>query len=108
MKKAYPALPSHLNELMQTANMEYINGREEQAIEILREVIRERADAHHAWLSLAMIYNSKKNIVKMVQCQMMAAHLSASNDGLWKGLGNTSRELGQEEQAMYCFRKVLV
>lgn len=76
---------------MQAANMKYIEGENAQAIEILREVIRERADAHEAWLTLGMIYNSQNDSNKMLQCKMMAAHLSKTNGDLWKSLGFTSK-----------------
>lgn len=90
---------------MQNANMMYIEGNNAQAMEILREVIKERADAHEAWLTLGMIYNSEGNVHKMIQCNMMAAHLSTSNNDLWKSLAYSSKELGYVDQAIYCFKK---
>lgn len=90
---------------MQNANMMYIEGNNARAMEILREVIKERADAHEAWLTLGMIYNSEGNVHKMIQCNMMAAHLSASNNDLWKSLAYASKDLGHIDQAIYCFKK---
>ena len=91
--------------MMQTANMLYIEGNNAGAMEILREVIKERADAYEAWLTLGMIYNSEGNVHKMIQCNMMAAHLSTTNSDLWKTLAYSSRDIGSIDQAIYCFKK---
>jgi tetratricopeptide (TPR) repeat protein len=74
---------------------------------MLQNVIKERPDAHDAWLTLGMIYNSQKNITKMVQCRLMAAHLNPANGELWRPLGFTSKELDIPRQAVYCFRKAI-
>ena len=44
---------------MQIANTSYINGDNAGAKDALRTVIRERPDAHDAWLTLGMIYQSE-------------------------------------------------
>jgi general transcription factor 3C polypeptide 3 (transcription factor C subunit 4) len=90
-EKAYAALPDHLNAIMMKANMLYIQGREDESIQMLKDVIKERADAHEAWLTLAMIYNSKNDVPRTIQCKMMAAHLSSSNSDLWRPLGFSSK-----------------
>ena len=43
----------------------------------------------------------------MLQCKLMAAHLSRSNSDLWKSLAVLSRELGHKDQAIYCFKKAI-
>ena len=93
---------------MQRANVQYINGENSDAIITLREVIKNRPEAQDAWLSLAMIYTSQKEYHKKLQCQMMAAHLSPRNNYLWKEIGYLSLELGDKEQAIYCFRNAVV
>ncbi|KAJ3274925.1 transcription factor TFIIIC subunit tfc4 [Terramyces sp. JEL0728] len=105
--KSYASLSDELNEMMQQANLSYIMGDEEQALNILRKVIHERPDAHEAWLSLGMIYNRREETQKMLECNMLAAHLSPKNGHLWKMLGCTSQELNNIEQATYCFKKAV-
>ena len=105
--KAYQALSQALNDNMVRANMLYIQGRDEEAILALRQVIQERPDTDQAWLSLGMIYNKKKETEKAVQCKLMAAHLSPSNSDLWVQLGFSSMELGYRTQALYCFQKAI-
>jgi Tfp pilus assembly protein PilF len=55
----YSALSADLKSKMQIANTSYINGDNAGAKEALRTVIRERPDAHDAWLTLGMIYQSE-------------------------------------------------
>ncbi|KAJ3262084.1 General transcription factor IIIC, polypeptide 3 [Boothiomyces macroporosus] len=105
--KSYASLSDELNEMMQSANLRYIMGDEDQALEILRKVIHERPDAHEAWLSLGMIYNRRQDLKKMVECNMLAAHLSPKNGHLWKTLGFTSKEMNNIELAIYCFKKAV-
>lgn len=90
-KRAYPELPDHLNHLMQRANLLYVQGNNDESIEMLRTVIQERADAHEAWLTLGMIYNSTGDLNRALQCRMMAAHLNPGNADLWASLGLTSK-----------------
>ncbi|KAJ3326306.1 General transcription factor IIIC, polypeptide 3 [Boothiomyces sp. JEL0866] len=105
--KSYASLSDELNEMMQAANLSYIMGDEDQALDILKKVIHERPDAHEAWLSLGMIYNRREDFKKMVECNMLAAHLSPKNGHLWKTLGFTSKEMNNIEQAIYCFKKAV-
>jgi hypothetical protein len=49
IKKAYVELSDDLNALMAQANMLYIQGNDDDAIQKFQQVIQQRPDAHEAW-----------------------------------------------------------
>ncbi|GAA5997999.1 hypothetical protein JCM5350_002855 [Sporobolomyces pararoseus] len=95
--------------LLFTANEHYAQGRLEQAIEILSEIIRIDPIIRVTWYTLATIYEEKEEKEKAIQCKIVATHLSGSKDaaGDWADLANESRDLGLLHQAIYCFTQAV-
>lgn len=71
----------------------------------MQEVIRIEPRAVSAWSVLAQCYEDMKEHQKALQLRIMAAHLRHDADE-WDRLARQSRELGYNQQALYCYRKV--
>lgn len=84
----------------------YINRDLDKAMEICQEVIRIEPAAHSAWNTLALVHEDRENFDTALKLRIMAAHLQGDAE-LWRELGRGSREAGQMQQALYCFRKAV-
>ncbi|KAG8934610.1 transcription factor TFIIIC subunit tfc4 [Tulasnella sp. 417] len=84
----------------------YINRDLDKAMEICQEVIRIEPAAHAAWNTLALVHEDRENYDTALKLKIMAAHLQGDAE-LWRELGRASREAGQMQQALYCFRKAV-
>ncbi|GAA6008607.1 hypothetical protein JCM11491_003366 [Sporobolomyces phaffii] len=92
-----------------TANEHYAQGRLDEAVEVLSEIIRIDPIIRVTWYTLATIYEEEGDREKAIQCKIVASHLSGSKQaaGDWAELGTESRDLGLLHQAIYCFTQAV-
>ncbi|GAA5924202.1 transcription factor TFIIIC subunit TFC4 [Sporobolomyces koalae] len=92
-----------------TANEHYAQGRLEDAVELLSEIIRIDPIIRVTWYTLATIYEEEGDRERAIQCKIVATHLMGSKQaaGDWAELGTESRDLGLLHQAIYCFTQAV-
>ncbi|GAA5845725.1 hypothetical protein JCM5353_001690 [Sporobolomyces roseus] len=95
--------------LLFTANEHYAQGRLDEAVQLLSEIIRIDPIIRVTWYTLATIYEEEGEKEKAIQCKIVASHLSGSKQaaGDWADLGTESRDLGLLHQAIYCFTQAV-
>lgn len=100
-----PVLSHQVRALIGEGNQAYVDENIPEAIRIMQEVIRIEPRASSAWSVIAQCYEDSNEPKKALQLRIMAAHLRHDADE-WERLGAQSRNLGYNQQAMYCFSKV--
>ncbi|GAA5886248.1 hypothetical protein JCM5296_003537 [Sporobolomyces johnsonii] len=95
--------------LLGTANQAYAEGRLEEAIEGLTEVVRIDPIIRVSWYTLATVYEELGEREKAVQCKIVATALMGAKKGAgeWADLGRESRDIGLLHQAIYCFTQAI-
>ncbi|KAG5653250.1 hypothetical protein H0H81_001507 [Sphagnurus paluster] len=104
-RQAGPVLSQQVRSLIGDGNQAYVDSNLPEAIRIMQEVIRIEPRAASAWSVLAQCYADTNQPQKALQLRIMAAHLRHDADE-WDRLAIQSRELGYNQQALYCYRKV--
>nr|KAJ0210758.1 hypothetical protein LSAT_V11C400208630 [Lactuca sativa] len=89
------------------ATLLYAHGRYEEAIPILREIIRVSPNLPDSYHTLGLIYNAIGDKMRSVNFYMIAVHLTPKDASLWKLLVTWSMELGNREQAWYCLDRAI-
>ncbi|KAG6331587.1 hypothetical protein ID866_7502 [Astraeus odoratus] len=104
-RKIGPVLSHQVRALIGEGNQAYIDNDLSEAIRIMEEVIRIEPRAISAWTVLAQCYEDKHEPLKALQLRIMAAHLRHDAEE-WERLARQSRELGYNQQALYCYSKL--
>ncbi|KAG1738029.1 hypothetical protein EDB19DRAFT_1895731 [Suillus lakei] len=100
-----PVLSHQVRALIGEGNQAYVDGNIPEAIRIMQEVIRIEPRASSAWSVIAQCYEDSNEPKKALQLRIMAAHLRHDADE-WERLAAQSRDLGYNQQAIYCYSKV--
>ncbi|KAF6756226.1 hypothetical protein DFP72DRAFT_894942 [Ephemerocybe angulata] len=100
-----PVLSQQVKALIGEGNQAYIDNNTPEAIRIMREVIRIEPRAPPPWTVLAQCYDDIGERETALKLRVMAAHLRHDAEE-WDRLARHSRELGHNQQALYCYRKV--
>ncbi|OJA08708.1 hypothetical protein AZE42_08889 [Rhizopogon vesiculosus] len=100
-----PVLSHQVRALIGEGNQAYVDGNIPKAIRTMQEVIRIEPRASSAWSVIAQCYEDSNEHQKALQLRIMAAHLQHDADE-WESLAAQSRELGYNQQALYCYSKV--
>ncbi|KAG6836328.1 hypothetical protein H0H93_009078 [Arthromyces matolae] len=100
-----PNLSQQVRSLIGDGNQAYVDNDLEKTISIMQEVIRIEPRAASAWSVLAQCYTDLHQPQKALQLRIMGAHLRHDAEE-WNRLAGQSRELGFNQQALYCYRKV--
>ncbi|KAJ3497276.1 hypothetical protein NMY22_g19715 [Coprinellus aureogranulatus] len=98
-------LSQQVKALIGEGNQAYIDNNIPETIRIMREVIRIEPRAPAPWTVLAQCYDDMGDKETALKLRVMAAHLRHDADE-WERLARSSRELGHNQQALYCYRKV--
>ncbi|WVQ98069.1 hypothetical protein IAU59_005191 [Kwoniella sp. CBS 9459] len=99
--------PTHeVQRLLGQANMAYILADYEKAVDLFLEVLRQDPYVLSAWTTLASCYSEQGDVEKARQMRFLAAHIDNEFQD-WNDLAFEFRDIGQKEQAVYCFRKAL-
>lgn len=96
-----------IRNMLGSANLAYVQGRQKEAIDILNEIIRIEPATRAAWYTLSTIQEELGNMDKAIQLRIVVAHLTKGRADTWKELGAQSRELGLLEQAAYCYGEAI-
>ncbi|KAG9310821.1 hypothetical protein JVU11DRAFT_8674 [Chiua virens] len=104
-RRVGPILSHQVRALIGESNQAYIDNNLSEAIRVMQEVIRIEPRAIPAWTVLAQCYEDKNEPQKALQLRIMAAHLRRDSEE-WERLARKSRELGFNQQALYCYTKV--
>ncbi|PIN06618.1 hypothetical protein CDL12_20824, partial [Handroanthus impetiginosus] len=102
--KANPEVTRKLGD----ATLHYAHGRFEEAISVLKEVIRLAPNLSDPYHTLGLIYTEMKDKRKALNFYMIAAHLTPKDASLWKLLVTRSIEQGDKRQANYCLNKAII
>eukprot|EP00371_Babesia_bovis_P001068 XP_001609715.1 tetratricopeptide repeat domain containing protein [Babesia bovis T2Bo] len=101
-------LTPQLEKLMQQATTHYLCGNFKDAIKTLKEVVRRAPGLHDPFHMLGLIYQEEYNDpVTATGYYLLAAHLVQTDLELWKRIAEMSQDLGNVDQAIYCFKKCL-
>ncbi|KAG0701633.1 hypothetical protein DFH29DRAFT_806009 [Suillus ampliporus] len=100
-----PVLSHQVRALIGEGNQAYVDGNISETIRIMQEVIRIEPRASSAWSVIAQCYEDSNEPKKALQLRIMAAHLRHDADE-WERLAAQSRDLGYNQQALYCYSKV--
>ncbi|CCM04149.1 uncharacterized protein FIBRA_06311 [Fibroporia radiculosa] len=99
-----PVLSQQVRALIGEGNQAYVDNNLPEAIRVMEEVIRIEPRAASAWSVLAQCYADLAESQKTLLLRVMAAHLNHDAEE-WDQLARQSRELGYNQQALYCYRK---
>ncbi|KAH9997918.1 TPR-like protein [Russula vinacea] len=99
------ALSQQVKALIGEGNQAYIDGKIQESIQIMQEVIRIEPRAMSAWSVLANCHHDLGQPQKALQLRIMGAHLHHDAEE-WERLAKESREMGFNQQALYCYGKV--
>ena len=120
-RNAGPVLSQQVKGMVGEGNQAYVDGRVQDAVRIMQEVIRIEPKAISAWAVLANCQADMGLHDKALQLRIMAAHLKHDPEW-WYELAQQSRcdcapssssttvdrvvrELGFSKQALYCYSK---
>lgn len=92
--------------LLGTANQLFVNGKLDEAQEILEEVIRIDYNVFAAWQTLGEVHKDRGNIDKCLTAWMSAAHLRPKDADMWRAVANLSLQCNLVDQADYCYNKL--
>lgn len=99
--------PAPVRALLTEANFAYIGSDLPATISKLQEVIKMEPAVRSAWATLALCFKELEEPERALQCRIMEAHLTYRPIALWEELAQSSRELGYNEQAIYCLSKAI-
>ncbi|EKM76639.1 hypothetical protein AGABI1DRAFT_122552 [Agaricus bisporus var. burnettii JB137-S8] len=99
-----PVLSQQVQAMIGQGNQAFVDNITPEAIRIMQEVIRIEPRATAAWSVLANCYEDMNQGERALQIRIMAAHLRHDAEE-WDGLARQSRDLGYNQQALYCYRK---
>ncbi|KAL9171749.1 hypothetical protein ABFS82_03G001400 [Erythranthe guttata] len=102
--KANPEMTRKLGD----ATLCYAHGRFEEAIRVLKEVIRLAPNLSDSYHTLGLIYTAMGDKKRALNFYMIAAHLNPKDASLWKLLVTRSIEEGNTRQANYCLSKAII
>ncbi|KAH8961754.1 hypothetical protein BDL97_05G064600 [Sphagnum fallax] len=89
------------------ANLFYATGRFDEAVELLKEVVRLAPNVADSYHTLGLLYDAKGDREKALNFYMIAAHLTPKDIVLWKRLASWSMEQGNSGQVIYCLNKAM-
>jgi general transcription factor 3C polypeptide 3 (transcription factor C subunit 4) len=98
-------LSQQVKALIGEGNQAYIDGKIQESIRIMQEVIRIEPRAMSAWSVLANCHHDLGQPQKALQLRIMGAHLHHDSEE-WERLAKESRKMGFNQQALYCYGKV--
>ncbi|GBE61753.1 ribosomal protein L19 [Babesia ovata] len=101
-------LSPQLEKLMQDATTQYLCGNFDEAVKLLKELVRRAPGLHDPFHMLGLIYQEEyKDPVTATGYYLLAAHLVQTDLELWRRIGEMSQQIGNIDQAIYCFKKCL-
>ncbi|KAK6624024.1 hypothetical protein RUM44_010882 [Polyplax serrata] len=106
-KRVRKFLPPALEGLMGQANMCFVKGDHESALQMCLEIIRQVPSAPEPFQTLAELYEEKGLQEKSLQVAMIAAHLNPRDSEQWIHLGERSLHLNNLSDAITCYSRAV-
>ncbi|XP_031489895.1 uncharacterized protein LOC116257371 isoform X2 [Nymphaea colorata] len=100
-------LSPEVMEKLGIANLHYAFGRFDEALNVLKEVVRLAPNLADSYHTLGLVYSAIGDKKKALNFYMIAAHLTPKDAFLWKRLVDWSMELGNMGQVIYCLSKAI-
>ncbi|KAK9448273.1 uncharacterized protein V1518DRAFT_418503 [Limtongia smithiae] len=94
--------------LLGQANQAYATNDLDEAERILAEVIRIDNHVYAAWKTLGEIHKQRGDIPKCLLAWISAGHLRLKDSELWSICGKLSFQIGQVDQALYCYNRAIL
>lgn len=102
-------LPPAISQALGDAELYYINGNNEKAIELLSEVTRKAPKLPEPYSILALIYESSGDTLKALQLYALTATYTpkAGSLHLWEKVAELASELGELDQAILALKRCI-
>ncbi|EFJ04351.1 hypothetical protein SELMODRAFT_432497 [Selaginella moellendorffii] len=100
-------LPPEVSRKLGEANLLYATRKNDEAIALLKEVVRLAPNAPDAYHTLGLLYDAMGDRKKALNFYMICAHLKPKDAALWKRLASWSTELGNTGQVIHCLTKAI-
>lgn len=102
-------LPPAISQALGEAELYYINGNNEKAIELLSEVSRKAPKLPEPYSILALIYESSGDTLKALQLYALTATYTpkAGSLHLWEKVAELASELGELDQAILALKRCI-
>ncbi|XP_023568098.1 general transcription factor 3C polypeptide 3 [Octodon degus] len=100
-------LPRALRGRMGEANTRFVQGKQEKAIWLCLDIIRQAPLAYEPFSTLAMIHEDQGDMEKSLRLAFTAAHLNPSDTEEWARLAEMSLEQDNIKQAIFCYTQAL-
>ncbi|KAK9467184.1 hypothetical protein V1512DRAFT_262142 [Lipomyces arxii] len=94
--------------LLGQANQAYATDDLDEAERFLAEVIRIDNHVYAAWKTLGEIHKQRGDIPKCLLAWISAGHLRLKDSELWSICGKLSVQIGQIDQALYCYNRAIL
>jgi len=105
--KARIELSGEVKQLMGEATVAFVESRENEAIDLLEQVIKIEPGALEAWTLLRNCFLAIDEEYKAIQVGIIVAGMSTKPNALWRELAEDSRAKGMSQQALYCFAEAI-
>ncbi|KAL3150393.1 hypothetical protein ABBQ32_000232 [Trebouxia sp. C0010 RCD-2024] len=99
-------IPEEISRKLGEANLHYANSRHQEAIALLKAVIKEAPNLPAAWHTMGWVHEARGNMQKALDFFMVSAHLSKDSQE-WKRIAKLSTEQGHLRQAIYCYKNAI-
>ncbi|KAL6047686.1 General transcription factor 3C polypeptide 3 [Balamuthia mandrillaris] len=106
-RKKRSKLSPELSRMMGEANMLYMSGDFDDAVNLLLELVRRAPNVSDPYHTLGLIHEDMQDRKKALEFYMIAAHLTPKDATLWKRLGLMSRQENNPKQAIYCYSRAI-
>ncbi|KAG8828672.1 transcription factor TFIIIC subunit tfc4 [Serendipita sp. 401] len=99
-----PKLSQEAQSIFGEANLAFVSGQTQDALQLFQEVIRMEPRHKASWSAIASCFESMGQSDKALQIEVMGAHLQPTSEN-WYVLGAKSKNTSLVHQALYCYRK---
>eukprot|EP01126_Amoeba_proteus_P024721 TRINITY_DN2482_c0_g2_i1.p1 TRINITY_DN2482_c0_g2~~TRINITY_DN2482_c0_g2_i1.p1 ORF type:complete len:237 (-),score=60.65 TRINITY_DN2482_c0_g2_i1:119-829(-) len=107
-KKNKNSVPDELMKLMGEANFLYAENRINEAIPLLKDIVKNRPEFPDPYLTLGNIYRNRKERRKAVKwLQLAAKYQRQKNPQLWRTIASLFKKIGDSEEAVEAYQKVI-
>lgn len=106
-KRKSQTLTPALSKLLDEATECYIDGKLEQAVGLLLDIIKQAPKAPAPYRTLGTIYESAGETKKALEAFMIAATLTPKDLNQWQEIAKMARENGNLRQTVYCLDRTI-
>lgn len=93
--------------LLGEANCRFIDGKHEEAIDLMYDLIKEKPMAHEPYNDLGEMFEQMNEVEKALQYYFLAAHLCPNDGDYWQTTAEKHLEHQQYEIAIKCYTKAI-